>query len=82
MSIDLKRYNALQSRVEDLQRDADKAAGVLEQLKKELQEEFGCSTLKRAKRLLAEYEDQEQEMEREFAEALATFEAEFGEVLQ
>lgn len=50
--IALDDFQALQRQVEKLKRDKDKALGALEQLKKQLLEEFDCKSLDKAKKLL------------------------------
>jgi type II secretory pathway component PulJ len=80
--LDLKRFQSLQERVEELQREASKAQGALEQLKKDLKKEFGCKTIKAAKVVLKKLEWEEQQKEQEFALLLAEFEEQFGEVLK
>jgi len=82
VAIDLKRYNALKERADEAKRAADKAAGVLDQLKAQIKEEFGCDTIKEARILLASLTEQQDKAEQAFAEKLAAFEQEFGEVLK
>lgn len=79
--MDLKKFQELRTRSEELQREQSKAEGALEQLKKELKAEFGVDTIKGAKQLLVQLEKEEREAEEEFKQALEAFEAEFGELL-
>lgn len=82
MAIDLKRFQALQSRVEELQREQIRAEGALDQLKSQLKKEFGCDTIKAGKSLLAKLEHDEQLAVDQFNKALDEFEFQFGDVLK
>jgi len=79
--MNLERYKHLERVVKAQQRKADKAAGVLEQLKKELLAEFGCRSLAEAKAMLDKLERQEKKAEAAFSVALAEFEKEYGHLL-
>jgi len=76
--MDVKRYKHLKAEVARLQRDASKAEGAEEQLKRELKETFKVSTLKAAKLLLKQLKAEAEQAEKEFDAAMAKFEEEYG----
>ena len=82
MAIDLQKYTALKTKAEELQRDADKAAGAVETIRTRLRKEFKVPTIAAAKKLILELEQEEKKLEKEFEKALATFEKEFKDVLE
>lgn len=79
--MNLKKLNRLQQQVEQHKRDADRAAGALQQLYQRLRMEFKCMDLKQGKRLLVKLQTQEQELSQQFDVALAEFEKQYGDVL-
>ena len=70
----LKKYMNLKKRVEQAQQEANRAEGALEQVMKQLKEEFGCITLEDAKKKLKSLEKQEQKARTDFEEAMEEFE--------
>lgn len=82
MTIDIKKFQELKSRVEEATREKNKATGVLETLKEELQNEFGCKTIKEAKKLLKELQAKQRKAENQFNRELEDFEKEFGEDME
>jgi len=79
--IDLQKYQRLKERVDELQREKDRASGVVSTIKDTLKEEFGVSTLKEAKEKLQKLKEEQAEAEAEYKTRLKAFEREFGEVL-
>jgi hypothetical protein len=79
MAISVEEFDNLKRRVEKLQSERDKAAGVLEQLKEQLKKEFGLSSIKEAKALLRELEHEREEAEKQFNKDLKAFEKEWEE---
>ena len=77
----LKELTALKDRVEQLRRDADKAAGGLEQTLKQLSEEFDCDTLEAAEKKLKEMVRKEAEAKAAFDTALEEFNEKHSEDL-
>ena len=71
---DLKDLLALKERVESLRREADKAAGALEQSMRRLKEEFGCGSIKEAEKLLKELKAEEEESKDQFDREFEKFE--------
>lgn len=76
--MDPDKFIALKKRVEKLRTEKDKAQGALDQLKRELLDKYGCSTVAEAKQLLAKLERETNEAEKEFQESYRNFEKEFG----
>ena len=74
-------YQLLKSKAERLRRDAEKAEGSLETLKKRLKEEFGLDTLEAAAAKIKELTEVVAKAEITYAEKLAAFEEEWGERL-
>jgi len=80
--IDLNEYNRLKKAVDDKQREANKAAGALEQTVAQIKSEFGCASFADAKRKLAELEEQEKQAESEYNKALKKFKNDFSRHLE
>lgn len=76
-----KKYILLQQKLKTFQREADRAAGELQQLKKQLKEEFGCDSVKEAKEKLTSLQIQEDKLTKQFESDLARFEEQYGERL-
>lgn len=79
--MDVREFQQLKKKVENLQSQADREQGVLERLQGQLKSEYGCSSLKQAKQLLAEREVEKDVAEQEFEAALREFKEHFGEFL-
>lgn len=80
----MKRKTDPASRFAELKRDAERlksqqarAEGELDGLLKQLKNEFGVKSLKAARKLLAELEQQAEEKRRRFTDALCRFEKEW-----
>ncbi len=82
MSIDLKQYEKLRRKADDLKREVDKAEGALEQLMGGLDNEFGCKTLSQAQKMLKKLSSDEAKASEKYESDLAEFEKEWGEVLK
>lgn len=74
-------FDQLKSRLEQAQSKADKAEGRYEQLMEELQQKYGCKTLKEAKKLLSRLQKEESAAEEALQDSIAKFEEEFGDYL-
>lgn len=72
---DLQRYNDLKEKADRLRRDADRAAGAEDQLKKRLKVEFDCDTVGQAKILLENLEQELGRTKAEYEKATDKFEA-------
>lgn len=75
----LKKYMELKKRVEQAQQKADKAEGALEQVMKQLKENFDCPTLEAAKRKLKLLEKQKQDMGIKFDNEVKEFEEKWSD---
>lgn len=73
----LAEFETLKRQVDTARRTADRSAGAVAELTKRLQTEFGCDSLKAAKRKLQKMETETAELERKFETALAAFENEY-----
>jgi hypothetical protein len=80
--IDLKRFAKIKQQAEEAKSEADRARGALEQLMARLKKEFGCTTLKQAKRLLRKKIEERDYAEALFNEALRAFESEYKDALK
>ena len=69
-----RRYKELQQKAEQLRTQRDQAAGALKQTKKKLEEDFGVTSLKQAKRLLKKLNREAEVAENEFAKLLEAYE--------
>ncbi len=79
--ISLDKYNKLKIKVEALQTEKARAEGALASFMTKLKDEYGCETLKEAKKLLEEYEDGKNKTEAAYEAAYEKFEEEWGETL-
>lgn len=78
MTIDIKEYAELKTKTERLQRESDKAAGVLESTMEKLKEDFDCSTLEETNDLLKGLEKERDKAEAKYKNGLAKFKDEYG----
>ncbi len=78
----LKKYMRLRKDVETAQQRADRAQGALDQLMKNLEKDFKCTTLKQAQKKLTNLQEQEEEMKKDFMEAMEKFEEKWEDKLQ
>ncbi len=78
----LDKYLSLKKRVEDAQQKTDQADGALGEVMKQLENEFGCATLKEGKRKLRQLEKQETSSKEEFDTAVEQFENDWSEELE
>lgn len=81
MALDLQKFTALKTAVEQAQREADRAAGALEQTMAALKVEFDCGTLAAAQKLSAKLDKEAAVAEASFTEALAEFESDWEQRL-
>jgi len=82
MPIDLKRYQVLKSKVDDLQRDADRAEGALTQLMERLKTEHDCDTLEQAEKKVAKLKKALAAAEQQYESDLEEFETDWEHVLK
>jgi chromosome segregation ATPase len=69
----LEKITKLKKQAAALQRDADKVSGALTHLKGELKEKHGCSSLKKAERLLARLKKEEKELDAQLEKETQSF---------
>jgi len=79
--VDIKKFTRLKEKAEALRTEAEQAKGALNQLKKKLEEDFGCQSIEDAERLLEKYEKEVKKAEEDYGEELISFEEEWGEKL-
>jgi len=80
--IDLKKYKQLKTDVQEAQREADRAEGSLEAVKKELKSSFNVDNLSEAKKLLARLENDKSNAEKKYDTELKKFEEKWKDELQ
>lgn len=66
-------YRKLQEEVNEAARNAERAQGAFDQLMEQLAEEFGCSSLKEARKKLARLQAEEEKASAEFEQALQEY---------
>jgi len=81
MNTTLAEYVNLKRKVEQAQQIADKAEGAMEQVMKQLENEFECSTLKEAEEKLRELKKREAVTKRKFEDAIEGFEEKWKDKL-
>lgn len=77
----LDKYLSLRKRVEAAQREADEAEGAIKEVTKQIKNEFGCSTLNEAKKLLKQKQKQEVSAKKAFDDAVEEFEENWSDEL-
>jgi hypothetical protein len=82
MTVDLKQFQRLKAKVEDLRRRGDRAEGALAQLTERLKTEFDCGSVEAAEELRVDLEKRLGRAERKFARKMREFEDEWGDVLK
>lgn len=78
----LERYVRLKKEAEQRQRAADRARGSLDQVLRQLQEEFSCKTLEDGQKLLAQLIQERDQLDKRLAQRLRQFEQRFAERLE
>lgn len=71
----------LKERVDSLQSKVDRAEGALESLRQQLEKEFGCKTIKEARKELDRLKEESEQLEQELKNGLDVFEREYGKIL-
>ena len=78
----LEKYTRLKKDVEVSQQRKDRSQGALDQLMKNLEKDFDCTSLKQAQKKLTNLQKREEETKEEFEEAMEDFEEKWEEKLQ
>lgn len=77
--ISVERYQKLQKAVENRQRRLDRAEGALGQLEGRLKDEFDCSSVEAAEKLVVKFEKRARAAEKTFTKSLESFEEEWDD---
>lgn len=81
MAIDTEAFLRLKRQADRARSEADKASGALAALKAQLEEKFGCKTLKEARKLLEEMQHEGKDLEKEFKAKLKEFQRDYQDML-
>lgn len=74
-----EEFIALQKRVENTQRQVDKAEGAKEQVMSTLKSKFACTTVSQAKKKLSKLKEQVEALSIEYDESKETFEQKWSD---
>ena len=74
MSEDFEKLTRLKRKADEMRRDAERAKGALERVMEQLKDEFGCSSILQAKRMLKKGRREQREAEKAHAKAIGAFE--------
>ena len=69
----LSKFEELKRTVDEAQQKADRAAGALEQITKQLKNDFDCKSIEETKNKLKQLEKQKEETEQDFEKELKDF---------
>ena len=77
-----RRFLEIKAKVEKAQTKADKAKGALSEIKDRLEKEFGCDSLKAAKKKLKDLQRQESDLTKQLDKAMTNFEDKWDEKVE
>ncbi len=77
----IEKFQDLKRLIAEKQREADKSAGALDEILKQLNKEYDCKTLKQARELLAKMKEREQKALKKFELRLKKFQKKYDLVL-
>lgn len=80
--VQIKKYKQLAKQLQAVAKGAERAAGALEALLKQMKEEHGCNTIEEAIAKLKKLQDKRGELAQRFNDMLETFENEYGDLLK
>lgn len=80
--IDIEQYNRIKKKADQARADVQRAEGALDQVMKNLKDDFGCSTIEEAEAKLIELEEQEKAAEAAYQTELAAFQEKWGDLLK
>lgn len=80
--MDIRRFETIKGRIEQLQREQTKAEGVLDQLMSEMETKYGCKTIRHAEKLLLKMTEEADDADKQYQEALSKFEKDWGHLLK
>lgn len=78
---DLKRYLAVKTKVDTLNRKVERAKGALENELSRLKKEFGAKSFEEAKQILAQLESERNKAKKKFEAELSRFEEKWSDKL-
>jgi hypothetical protein len=73
------QYRKLKAKVETNRAEAERAKGALAQIKDAIHKEFGCKTIKQAKRKLVELTKEQEEREAKLTKMIKDYEKKWNE---
>jgi len=76
----VKEYIDLKRKIETTQQSIDKAKGALEQLLKNLKQDFNCETVEEAEEKLKTLQEEQLKLEEQFNEELKNFKKKWNEI--
>lgn len=79
--MNLDKYHNLSKKAQKAKAEADRAEGALDTLMKQLEEEFGCTTVEEGLEKLEELKKQQKKLGRQFNKAVKQFENDWDEKL-
>jgi hypothetical protein len=82
MPIDLKEYERLQKKTDQLKSEADRARGALQQILDRLRDEHGCRSIEEAKAELKKLETKRKGLERKYEIERKKFDEEWADLLE
>lgn len=74
----VQEFGQWKKKIEGLQRQADRAAGVLDNLRERLKDLYGCSSVEEAEKLLAKLKKQHRMLKDRLDEQLTAFQKKWG----
>ena len=80
--MDVRRFESIKGRIEQLQREQNKAEGALDQLIAEMETKYGCKDVRHAEKVLVKKTVEAEDAEKEYKEALSKFEEDWGHLLR
>lgn len=82
MTVDLKQWQALKAKADQHNKQAERSAGALEQLKSQLKQDYACPSIAKAEQLADSLQDEIATMEQEYAEAVEEFQEKHASKLE
>lgn len=79
--MEIKRYQQLKNKLDNLQREVNRADGALDQTLLTLKTEFNCATLEEGEKKKSELQTKARKAEKKFNSLLNQFEEQWGDVL-
>jgi uncharacterized protein Yka (UPF0111/DUF47 family) len=79
MTISIEEYQRLKREADQRRAEADRAKGAYDQQLKKLLEDFNCSTIEEAEKLLDELKQKEKTADEEFKQTLKEYQKAFGD---